>query len=93
MMSRIVALLALASLCACAAQSGVVDMGGGTYFVSRQAATGFPGMGNLRAEALQEAATTCRAQGKAVVVTEEHQTDPPYLLGNYPRIDLTFRCE
>jgi hypothetical protein len=50
-------------------------------------------MGNLRADALRDAAAHCRAQGKAVTVVEERQSDPPYILGNYPRIDLTFRCE
>ena len=40
---------------ACASNSGVVGMGNDTYFVSRQAATGFAGMGTLKAEALQEA--------------------------------------
>ncbi len=78
---------------ACATQSGVVDMGGGTYFVSHQGASSFSGMGNLRADALRDAAAHCRAQEKAVIVVEERQSDPPYILGNYPRIDLTFRCE
>jgi hypothetical protein len=90
---RLIILAAAVLAAGCAAQSGVVDMGAGNYFVSRQAATGFPGMGNLRAEALREAADTCRAQNKAIAIVEEHQTQPPYLLGNYPRIDLTFRCE
>ena len=86
--------IVLAALAAgCAAQSGIVDMGGGTYFVSHQGASLFSGMGNLRAEALREAAEQCRSQGKAVEVVEERQSDPPYILGNYPRIDITFRCE
>ena len=80
------------TLTACATHSGVVDTGGGSYFVSRQAATGMNGMSSLRADALTEAAAVCRPQGKSVEVVSERQTDPPYVLGNYPRIDLTFRC-
>jgi hypothetical protein len=49
-------------------------------------------MGNLRAEALAEAGATCRGQNKTIEILHEEQTQPPYLLGNYPRIDLTFRC-
>jgi hypothetical protein len=86
------AIVALALAAGCASQSGVIDTGGGNYFVSRQAATGISGMGNLRAEALREAATHCSAQGKAVNVVHEEQSDPPYIFGNYPRVDLTFTC-
>lgn len=92
-MHRIIAIAAAALAAGCATQSGVVDMGAGTYFVSHQGASSFSGMGNLRAEALQDAADHCRAQGKAVAIVSERQSDPPYILGNFPRIDLTFRCE
>lgn len=90
-MRRTVAFAALALVAACAAQSGVVDLGDDTYFVSKQAATGFSGMGNLRDEVLREAVARCA--GRLVVLIEEHQTQPPYLPGNPPRIDLKFRCE
>lgn len=87
---RLIAFASIALLASCAAQSRVVDTGGGSYFVSRQAASGFSGMGNLRADALAEAAQTCG--GREVQIISERETPPPYLLGNYPRIDITFRC-
>lgn len=79
-------------LTACASASGVVPLGGEAFTVSRQAATGFSGMGNLRAEALQEAGQHCAAQGRTLHVTNERESQPPYLLGNYPRIDVDFTC-
>lgn len=46
----------------CAANSGIVPMGNNTYMVSRQAATGFSGMGTLKAEAMKEAYQECQKQ-------------------------------
>ena len=39
----------------CASNSGVVPIGPDTFMVSRQAATGFSGLGTLKADAFQEA--------------------------------------
>ncbi len=44
----------------CASNSGIVPMGNDTYMVSRQAATGFSGMGTLKADAMREAYTECQ---------------------------------
>ena len=44
----------MALLIGCAANSGVVPIGNDTFFVSRQAATGFTGLGTLKAEAMRE---------------------------------------
>jgi hypothetical protein len=77
----------------CASNSGVVSIGSDTFVVSRQAATGFTGMGTLRTEALKEAADTCVAQGKRLVVLNEKEAQPPYVFGNFPRIDVTFTCK
>lgn len=87
--ASIIASLILAS---CAANSGIVEMGAGNYFVSRQAATGFEGMGTLRADALREATEICKAKNKTISVIKDDQSEPPYILGNFPRVDLTFHC-
>lgn len=87
-----VALLLVVLLTSCASASGVVSMGNDRYFVSRQGATSFTGMASLRAEALQEAYAKCNVTGDAVEVLETTESQPPYLLGNYPRVDITFRC-
>ncbi len=77
----------------CAANSGVVPMGNDTYFVSRQAATGFSGAGALKAEALQEANQQCASQRKTVEVISMTEAQPPFILGNYPKAEVQFRCK
>lgn len=42
-------------LSGCASNSGVVGTGPDTFMVSRQAATGFSGLGTLKADAIREA--------------------------------------
>lgn len=67
-------------------------MGQDTYFVSRQAATGFTGMGTLKAEAIGEAGQFCGAKGRTVEVTRENDAQPPFILGNYPKTEIQFKC-
>jgi len=50
-----VLLLLSVMLAACASNSGVVQMGNDTYFISKQAATGFTGLESLRGDALRSA--------------------------------------
>ena len=76
----------------CASNSGVVPMSADTYFISKQAATGFTGLGTLRGDAMREAYAQCSKTGKSVQVTDTTESKPPYLLGNFPRVDITFRC-
>lgn len=76
----------------CTAQSGIVTLGQDQYFVSRQAATGFSGLGTLKADALSQAGAHCAAQQREVLVTSEKETQPPYILGNFPRIEIKFSC-
>jgi hypothetical protein len=58
-------LLAVAlALAGCASNTGVVPTGQGGYLIAKQAATGFPGLGNLKAEALQEANQQCQSEGR-----------------------------
>lgn len=90
-MSRFVAIGFLA-LAGCAAQSGVVPIGQGHYLVSKQAATGFPGLGNLKGEAMQEANQHCRGEGREFVLINSTETQPPYAMGNYPRVEIEFSC-
>jgi hypothetical protein len=76
----------------CASQTGVVPNGQGGYLIAKQAATGFPGLGNLKAEAMGEANQHCQSQGREFLLTNEMETQPPYLLGNYPRAEISFQC-
>ena len=85
--------LVLALLVAgCASDSGVVPIGRDTYMVSRQAATGFSGLGSLKADAFREADRFCQKNDKELQVVSTSETKPPYLLGNYPRAEIQFMC-
>lgn len=85
-------LIAAVLLTGCAANSGVIAMGPDTYFVSRQAATGFSGMGNLKAEAIGEASQFCGAKGKTLQVISQKDAEPPFILGNFPKTEMQFKC-
>ena len=86
-----IVLLALI-LTGCAANSGVVSMGQDSFMVSRQAATGFSGSGNLKAEAITEAGQYCSSRGKTVQVVNSTEAQPPYILGNFPKAEIQFKC-
>lgn len=91
-MHKILTAALLGTLAGCAANSGVVPMGTDTYFVSRQAATAFTGMGTLKAEAIGEAGQFCGAKGKTAQVVSENDAKPPYIFGNFPKTEIQFKC-
>jgi hypothetical protein len=76
----------------CATDSGVVQVGEDTYVITKQAATGFSGMGNLKADALKEAYANCSKSNESVKILSSQESQPPYIFGNFPRIELTFSC-
>jgi len=91
-MTRTALVFALLLLSGCAVNSGVVNIGPERFLVSRQAATGFGGMGTLRIDAMKDGNKHCQSENKTMRVIEAHESPPPFILGNYPRIDLTFEC-
>jgi len=88
------AFLAIASLalCGCASHTGVVQIGQDTYMIARQQGTGFPGLGNMKAEIIAEGAQYCAAHQKYFQLVSSQETQPPYVLGNYPRSEISFMC-
>lgn len=90
--TRLVFCILAFCLSGCASHTGVVPNGRGGYLIAKQAATGFPGLGNLKAEAMQEANQYCISQGREFLVTNTTETQPPYMLGNYPRTEIEFEC-
>jgi hypothetical protein len=77
---------------ACASHTGVVSMGQDTFMIAKQQATGFPGLGNMKAEIIAEASQHCATLGKELQVVSTQETQPPYVLGNYPRSEIQFMC-
>ncbi len=92
MVQRLTAALLALAPAGCAAHSGVAPDGQGGYIIQKQAATGFPGPGSLKADIMQEAGDFCAKQGREFLLTNVTETQPPYLLGNYPRAEINFRC-
>jgi hypothetical protein len=84
--------MTMIGLAGCATDSGVVPIGQDTYMVAKQAATGFSGLGNLKAEAFREANLYCQGLNKSVQVVNTTESKPPYVLGNFPRAEVQFMC-
>ena len=93
MKKLIMLMVALLVFTGCAAKkgSGVVSEGPDTFLVSRQAATFFSDLDNLKAEALQEASEYCLSQNKKIQVVNTSET-PPRVFGNFPRVVIQFKC-
>lgn len=79
-------------LTGCAANSGIIPIGRDTYMVTRQAATGFSGSGNLKAEAFQEANKFCSGQSRVLQVVSTNEAQPPFVFGNFPKAEVQFMC-
>lgn len=76
----------------CASNTGVIDAGNGQYVIEKQKATGLPGLGNLRAEVYSDAKMFCSGKGRNFSTITYEEAKPPYILGNYPRVSLMFKC-
>lgn len=87
-----VAFIAAALLAGCASNSGVVPTGPDTYFVARQGASSFTGQAALKGETLTEAGAFCRDKGKTLQVLSQKDAEPPFVLGNFPKSEVQFRC-
>ena len=62
------------------------------FRVYEQGATGFVPMAMVRETAEKRAEESCTRQGKRMAVLGEQMSHPPYILGNFPRIELVFAC-
>jgi hypothetical protein len=62
------------------------------YRVYQQAATGFVSIESVRETAERRAIEFCERQGKTMRVVSENVSNPPYILGNFPRIEIVFAC-
>ncbi len=60
------------------------------YRIYHRGSTGFVSIQSLRQATEQRADDFARRQGKSFVVLGEKISQPPYILGNFPRIELVF---
>ncbi len=57
-----------------------------------QGATGWVTIGALRESVEQRAQQFCERQGKGTLILGEQKSNPPYLFGNFPRVEIVFAC-
>ena len=85
-------LAVLLVLSGCASNTGVVAIGENSYMLAKQQSTGFPGLGNMKAEIITEGRMFCSSQSKEFQLVSSSETQPPYVFGNYPRAEIQFLC-
>jgi len=91
-MRGLIGIALLATIVGCASHTGVISMGRDTFMIAKQQATGFPGLGNMKAEIIGEGSRHCASINKEFQIVSSNETQPPYILGNYPRSEITFMC-
>src|SRR6266480_896612 len=64
--------------------------GNEAYRVFIQGATGFVSMQSVRSDAEERAEQFCDRKGKSMETLTERTANPPYILGNFPRIEIVF---
>jgi hypothetical protein len=69
-------------------------VGGEQYRIFHQASTGFSGTSEIRYSATIRAKKFCSEMSgdKAMFKVSEHTAKPPYILGNFLRIEIIFAC-
>lgn len=63
-----------------------------SYRLFQQAATGFVSMQSVRSTVEERATAHCDRQGRTMRGLEEKASKPPYILGNFPKLELVFEC-
>ena len=91
-MKKSLLIITLFTVCACASHTGVVVIDKDTFMIAKQQATGFPGLGNMKAEIIAEGSQYCADLSKEFQIVSTQETKPPYILGNYPRSEIQFMC-
>ena len=79
-------------LVGCASNTGVVPIGQETLKIYKRGATGFVGSETIKADVLIEASEYCAGQKKSLYVVSVLMGNPPYILGNFPKAEVQFKC-
>lgn len=68
-------------------------LGREAYRVFQQGATGFVSIQSVRDDAEQRATEFCkRKTGGVMESLQETTANPPFILGNFPRVEIVFEC-
>jgi hypothetical protein len=90
-MNKILWTTIVVALAGCAAHPSIVPAGEGTYIASRSGQA-YNSITGLKAKALTEADDFCAAKHMTFTVLNSTNSEPPYILGNYPRVEIQFKC-
>ena len=60
------------------------------YTLYQRAASGFESIQSIRTQVERRAEIFANRQNKSIVVLGETISEPPYILGNFPRIQIVF---
>lgn len=82
----------VAILGGCAANSGVVSLGADRFMVSRQGSYRVLWSRDTQGGRSSRGGTVLRQEGKAVYVLKTTESEPLYVLGNFPRAEVEFMC-
>jgi len=74
-------------------EKGVEIKGKEVYRIFHRGSTGFTPLFAVRKSAETRADNFCQAKNKVRVTISEKHSNPPHILGNWPRIELLFVCE
>jgi hypothetical protein len=89
---RQVILIFVSWLVACGTNTGVTPVGPDMFRISKQGSTGFVGSDKIKADVMLEASRYCAERGKTMQVVNVITGQPPYILGNFPKAEVQFRC-
>jgi len=93
MLKKLLTLSSFLLLASCASDTGIIKIGNGKLFIAKQAATGITGTGGIKTDVLHEASKYCTSIKQSLNVIELKENEGPYMMGKYPRVELTFFCE
>jgi hypothetical protein len=88
---RLILVTCVLWLAACAAEPGIVPAGQDTFMASRSGKF-YVSMTDVRAAVLREAGDFCEKRNMTFAVISTQSTQPPYIVGNNPEIEIQFRC-
>jgi hypothetical protein len=93
MTKYLIAISTLALISCAQTNSGPIAAGRDTYVISRQAGAFPTGKEPLLAEALAEANAKCDSDKKKMALVSTAENQGPFILGNYPKATIIFKCE
>jgi len=73
-------------------EKGIENNGKELYRIFHRGSTGFTPLSAVRNSAEKRADNFCKAKNKVRVTVSERHSNPPHILGNWPRVELLFAC-